>query len=467
MNRLVMLMALPLATLVAAQPSAAPLALDEVLDSVSRHYPLLIAARQESIIAAGELLSAEGAFDLKLQSKANSNQFGFYRNRDGGIGATQPLRALGAEVFGGYKRGQGNFGPWEQDRLTLSSGEWSGGARVPLMRDRSIDRRRADLRIAAIGLDLAGAEIAKQRIYVYQAASKAYWNWVKAGRHAGLAVELLALAEQRIEQVQETIDAGLAAPIEITENRRALLARRSQVVQARRSLQAAAIDLSLFLRDDTGAPVLAPDVSLPGFPEPDATLVASLADDLVTALERRPDIRALEAKRRQMATEFDLASNQTAPAIDLVASYGRDFGDGSVTKFGNELKVGLDFELPLQRRKARGKVAVQAAKLARLDAQLNFVRDSVVADVRDAHSALAAALDTVELARDEFDAARQLAAAERDRFDLGDSTLFIVNLRELTAFDVQVREASALADYYAATATYEAAIGIFVPPGSH
>ena len=350
MIRLVILLAAALPSFAPGQPSPAPLALDEVLDSVSRQYPLLIAARQELMIASGALLSAEGAFDLKFQSKANSNQFGFYRNRDGGIGVTQPLRALGAEVFGGYKRGQGNFGSWEQDRLTLSSGEWSGGARVPLMRDRSIDRRRADLRIAATGLDLADAEIAKQRIYIYQAASKTYWNWVKAGRHAALAADLLALAEQRIEQVQETIDAGLAAPIEMTENRRALLARRSQVVQARRSLQAAAIDLSLFLRDDTGTPVLAPNGRLPGFPEPDAAPLSSLDSDVATALERRPDIRAIEAKLEQMTVEFDLARNQTAPAVDLVASYGRDFGDGSVTKFGNELKVGLDFELPVQRR---------------------------------------------------------------------------------------------------------------------
>lgn len=452
--------------LVLALPAAAapPLLLDEVVESVNEHYPLLVAVRQERSIAEGAMLSAEGAFDLKLKSSGKGNQFGFYKNRSAGVGLEQPLRSLGAEVFGGYKRGRGNFGSWEEDRLTLSTGEWSGGVRLPLLRDRSIDRPRADLSIAESGLDVADAEIAKQRIYIYKAAAVAYWNWVKAGRHLELAAELLDLADQRIEQVQETIDAGLAAPIEMTENRRALLARRSQLVQATRALQVATIDLSLFLRDDSGVTVMVSSDRLPGFPEPSTAHVSSLESDLAEASRRRPEVRALEAKRRQMAVEFKLADNQLAPSVDLVASYGRDFGDGSITKFGNELKVGVDFELPFQRRKAKGKVAVQSAKLTQIAAHLDFARDSIGAEVRDAHSALEAAFEIVNLAREEYGLARQLASAERERFDLGDSTLFVVNLRELAAFDAQAKEASALASYYGALAGYRAAIGEFAQP---
>ena len=455
-----------IAMLAAALPAAAtgPLSLVEVQRSVERHYPLLLAAQQEAEIARAELLSAEGSFDLKLKSEADANQFGFYKNRDVGFGVVQPLRTWGAELLGGYQRGRGNFGPWEEDRLTLSAGEWGGGVRLPLYRGREIDRQRADVRRAKFGLDVADAEIATQRISIHQAAAQAYWNWVKAGRHGALAGELLELAEERIEQVQETIDAGLAAPIEMTENRRALLARRAQLVRARRALQAAAIELSLFVRDEAGAPVLVSDARLPNFPEPEPGLESNLENDLAAALRRRPEVRSLEAKRRQATVEFDLARNQTAPAIDLVATYGRDFGEGSMTKLGNELKVGLDFELPLQRRKAKGKVAFQRARITQLDEQLRFARDSIAADVRDAHSALAAAFETVELARAEYEAARQLATAERDRFDLGDSTLFVVNLRELAAFDAQAREASALAGYHVALANYRAALGAFARP---
>jgi hypothetical protein len=48
--------------------------------------------------------------------------------------------------------------------------------------------------------------------------------------------------------------------------------------------------------------------------------------------------------------------------------------------------------------------------------------------------------------------------AERTRYQLGESTLFILNQRELQTADAAVREASALADYYRARALYEQAI---------
>jgi len=43
--------------------------------------------------------------------------------------------------------------------------------------------------------------------------------------------------------------------------------------------------------------------------------------------------------------------------------------------------------------------------------------------------------------------ARELESLDRDRFALGDSTQFVVNLRELATADAALREARARADY--------------------
>jgi hypothetical protein len=48
--------------------------------------------------------------------------------------------------------------------------------------------------------------------------------------------------------------------------------------------------------------------------------------------------------------------------------------------------------------------------------------------------------------------------AERERYELGDSNLFTLNLREIATVDAQVREVNALADYYRAFALYELSI---------
>ena len=62
----------------------------------------------------------------------------------------------------------------------------------------------------------------------------------------------------------------------------------------------------------------------------------------------------------------------------------------------------------------------------------------------------------MQLLRQEVEVARELQGLEKDRFDLGDSTLFLVNLREQATFDAEVRAVSALEDYFRAYAGYQA-----------
>ena len=69
----------------------------------------------------------------------------------------------------------------------------------------------------------------------------------------------------------------------------------------------------------------------------------------------------------------------------------------------------------------------------------------------------------VETSRREFELARELAQAERRRFQLGSSNFFLVNQREETATDAQVqlinaqaRIAAAQADLAAATVDLDA-----------
>jgi len=441
----------------ATSGAAEALTLGEVFSSVDRAYPLLARALQERALAEAGLLEAQGGFDLKLKSKADTKQFGFYKNRVFDAYAEQPLQTWGADVYGGYERGTGNFGSWEGDRLSLDLGEWRSGLRLPLMRDREIDERRANLRAAGVDLEIADQSIDKQRLSIYKFAAKSYWEWVAAGRLRQVAIDILNLATERNSNLEETIAEGLVAPIELTDNRRAILQRQAALVSAERQLQGAAIELSLFLRDDAGNPVVPADDRLPDFPEPVQLDQDRLLEDIERAASQRPELRGLLAKYRQLTIGRELAENQIKPQIDLIAEFSRDAGDGSITKTGNELKAGVAFELPWQRRKERGKLAAQDAKLSAISFELQFTRDRVTADVQDAALGVRAAFDRLQLVRDELEAARQLEQAERDRFDLGDSTLFVVNLREVATANAAAGVVKALADYQKAFVDYRGA----------
>ncbi len=67
------------------------------------------------------------------------------------------------------------------------------------------------------------------------------------------------------------------------------------------------------------------------------------------------------------------------------------------------------------------------------------------------------------LAAREVIVALDLADAERERFRLGDSTLFVVNLREQAAVDAELRQVAANLDYLRALAFYEQATARLLP----
>jgi outer membrane protein TolC len=91
--------------------------------------------------------------------------------------------------------------------------------------------------------------------------------------------------------------------------------------------------------------------------------------------------------------------------------------------------------------------------------ELRWVEDRVRADVQDALSAVRAAQALLDVVTEEVQVARDLEQLERDRFALGDSTQFLVNLRELASADAALREVRALVDYQKARVAVESATG--------
>lgn len=444
--------------LFAAPLVAEPLTTQEVLRSVERSFPMIEAALQERQFAKGSALQAQGEFDLKLKAELETQQLGFYRNEMAKGMVEQNTTLFGTTVYGGYRIGRGTYGPYDEKALTLRGGEWSGGFRTPLARNRPIDERRAGLQTTALGIEGAEFTIQKERLKIYFSALKQYWDWVAAGRQLAIARTLLRIAEERNQQIEDQVKLGQLAPIELTDNQRAILQRRSALVAAERNLQAATIGLSLFYRNAAGDPLMADESRIPGaLPPPEPMSAETEKAGAAVAMTQRPELRGLAIKRQQQSVEARLAANQLSPQVDLYFNYSRDMGEGRLSRRGSEVEAGLLFELPAQRRKATGKQIQIDAKLRVIDAELRLARDQVLLDVQDAASAVRAAHEGAGLIAQELKTARDLEEAERARFDLGDSTQFLVNLRELATAEAAFREVKALADYQKAMAAFDAA----------
>lgn len=450
----------------AAWASARTLSLDDVLQSVDRAYPPLLAALAEHDIAGADVLAALGKFDLTFRTRVETERFGFYENDRVVSGFEQATPWLGAEFYGGWRVGDGSFAPYDGKLETRSRGEWSGGLKLPLVRDRGIDTKRAELRKAEIGRVVAGFSIDQQRLFIRLLATRRYWGWVAAAGRVQLAQSMLHLASSRDQFLRESAEAGQIAAIEVAENARAILQRRSILVESERALQQAAIELSLLHRDQSGSPVLvakdqAPD-SFPDIHVIDESKVLAAVED---AIRKRPDLRRQDAQKAQLEIDRRLAMNDRLPGVDLQLGFTAESGQGGVRRGPRELKAAIVFDLPLQRRAATGKLLGANARLLQLAHRERFLRDQIVAEVRDAVSAVRAAHDRARLIGEEMKVAADLEEAERARFQLGDGTLFLVNLREQVTADTAGRHINALNDYFCSLAQYEFSVAASSVPG--
>lgn len=435
------------------------LTLQDVLASVERHYPPLLAALQDRVIAEADVTLAEGRFDVLVKGGYEGDYLGYYRNDTYRAAVEQATAMQGLSWFAGYQLGRGDYAVYDGKMLTDSLGQYKAGAKLPLFRDREIDSRRAEIQKALIGRRIADLGVDQQRLLIVQMATRRYFDWVAAGRRFEASKTVLGIAEQRDKQLRETAKLGQIPEIDVTDNRRAILARRTLMVEAERGLQQAAIELSLYYRDGNGTPQRPAETLLPpDFPVIRAIDESRLAEDIDLAMKRRPEIQRFAAQKDQVEVDRRLAQNQQLPGIDTQLTYIRESGDRQVRRGPNDLIASLVFEMPAQRRQARGREASALARLEQVRQREQFAREQVEAEVRDAHSALSAAHRRARLLTEELDVARQLEEAERIRFGLGDGTLFLVNLREQATFDTELRQVSAVNEYFRALAQYEYAI---------
>ena len=443
-----------------ASPAATnALTLHEVLDSVRQQYPPMLAALIERDVAAGRLQSARGTFDFQFFSRLFDAPSGYYQSTTVDTGFEQFTGLWGSTLFGGYRVTTGGLLPDYEKSRTQGSGEPRIGFRLPLLRDGSIDRRRATLIKARLDKELADPVIHRQQIDFIRAATAGYYGWLAAGERLRLSEALLRVARERMDTLKTQSESGLVARIVLTDNRRLIVSRELAMVQARRRFEAAGLALSLFYRDGQENPTVATRDRLPpSLPIPVGPEASLLQQDLQRSLTVRPELKRLSLTQEKLAVDQRLARNQLLPNLDAGVSANRDYGDRRYKdQTETEVQVGVELRVPLQRREAKGRVAEIESQLEQITHEQRFARDRIQTEVRDSFSAWSAAHEQTLQARLNVELAVELQEAETERFMRGATDLLALQLREQAAFDAQVSAVDIDADCFRAQADYRAA----------
>lgn len=421
----------------------------KLLKMMESSYPPLQITREKVRQNQAKLLEKQGAFDLVIKSKAEVAVLGYYQNIILDTEVRQPTPLWGTDFFVGYRLGQGKIPDYYGGKETLSLGEWRVGMETPLLQNGPIDPRRADILLLELDIDASELDILNKQLKFAKSALKTYWSWLTLAQKEKVAEELLERAQIKVDQLQAEVNVGKTAPIYVTENQRSIFKRQQKLLEIQQEQQIAQQDLQLFLPESN--PTWIP----PAPPVPNANTCERLSSRpdtqaLERAQERRPETMQLSLQQRQNQIAQDLARNFQWPALDLYFELSQDFGEGSETKEQTELMGGVKFYYPPALRKAQG----QIQRIESIERALQFEQDFLRREITQEINALwierkNSCLQAL-LAEQEVEVARKVAAAERQRFELGSSTLFTVNLLEEAVAEARLRYLDALKNYWLA-----------------
>lgn len=437
------------------------LTLAAFLERVQASHPVARQAELARQQAVSDLRAARGGFDPVLSATWDYKRFkgiGYYDELDTRLTVPTPW---GVDLKVGWERAAGAI--INPERATPARGLLSAGFSIPIGPRLLTDERRTTLRQAELATDAAEAEANVQVARLLQQAARDWGAWFEAEARGRIASDGVVLARFRLDAVRRRVAAGDAAPIDSVEALAEWERRLLLEVDARAAVAGARLVVSGYLWDARGAPVALADGSAP---ERDALLArdAVLEPAMVDrAIREHPLVRQARARWLQAEAQRRLTSVQvlpTASAEVAALAAGRSIGARpSTADIADDVKAGVSVRLPLLARRELGRL--RAAEDRAL--QLRTERDRVERDVRLVAERALVDLRAVEAQRDGqarvLAATEQLLAAEQRRFEIGESSLLVVNLRERALLDERQRSAQLEARRAAALGSLAAALG--------
>ncbi|MEJ7575715.1 MAG: TolC family protein [Pyrinomonadaceae bacterium] len=189
----------------------------------------------------------------------------------------------------------------------------------PLLRDRSIDAFRRNIRIQRVRLQQSDSEFRRRVIDVIAQVQRSYWDLVFALRDQQNRVANLNLARENFRLTEARVAAGVGAPIERAEIQTELSTRESELLLASQSVSVAENNLKQLILRDPLAPEWSAQVvptDAPSFGENHV----NLQDALTEARANRPELRRLRLEQDVNNIDLQFYRNQTRPRIDIVST---------------------------------------------------------------------------------------------------------------------------------------------------
>jgi outer membrane protein TolC len=369
-----------------------------------------------------------------------------------------------------------NFSPQLQSSLSID-------IRQPLLRDFSIDNLRRQVILSEKDRDISDFQLQQAIATTSRAVRNAYWDLAYANASLGVQRQSLDLANESLRETNARIQIGTTPPIDAVEAQAEVAARQQAVIVAEAQIDTAQDNLRALVFNQSSPDFWTTRIvpaELPAF-QPTAVNVDAAVRN---ALQMRTDL--LQARKSLESADIDIKyfRNQTLPDVSAILDYGltglggtpvarvnnlgipgtvpagiaRNFGSVLGDLFGNQFPswtVGLSISYPLGHSPQEANLARAQLETVQAETQLKNAELQVVTQVRNVARQVTTGERLVDSTRVARELAEQRLDAEQKKLAAGTSTNFLVFQAQRDLAQARNDELNAILSYYRAQTDFE------------
>ncbi|MDB4285780.1 TolC family protein [bacterium] len=412
-----------------AQSDTTTLTYRAYVDNILKYHPLAKQANLRIDVGEAGLRAARGNFDPIVSSGWNQKDFDdklYYRQFQ------NTLRIptwMGVDVVAGYENTEGIF--LNPENSTDEFGLWNAGIEVNLLQGLLIDERRTALKQAKIFQNIAENQqqiLLNELLYI---SSIAYLDWQKNYSTRVVIEENIDIATTYFENTKLSFFNGEKTAIDtleallILQDATALLqANESMLIKSRQNLEN-----FLWFND---LPLELQPATTPEDYESPVFFIDPVRDNNNTIINGHPMI--LEKQNKQISYEIDLRLKKEKLKPKLKAKYNPLLAtsENNIAPIytSSNVKWGFDFSFPLFFRSERANVQVGNIKIQEVSLEIENKRNELRNKIEGSLQQQSILRQQLTLMRQNVDGYKQLLDAENEKFQYGESSVFLLNKRQ-------------------------------------
>ena len=449
----------------AAQDSLRYFNAEQLIQIVKKYHPLVKQASLDIDYANADILQARSAFDPILQNYiakktfSGSNYYN-YTNTELVIPTW-----YGIEVNTGLEMLTGNR--LDPERTTGRTSYF--GVTIPLAKNLVIDKRRAALQQAKLYVTMAITERQVTINNILYDALQSYWQWVSNYQQLQVINNAVAVNQTRLVMVRKAYKYGERAAIDTVEALAQLQSFQYAQNEQLLNYNNATLQLSMYLWANNNQPYLLPPTIIPqpGW-QSEVNIAAqqlSLPALLQSARAIHPELRIYNNKLSILEIDRKLKFQELLPKLDFTYNQlGKGYNLLKTATagplFDNNFQYGLKFAVPLRLSGGRASYSQAKLKIQQTTLEQNQKTQLIELKVKSYYNELITLQQQLILQANNLANYNRLVRAEEIRFENGESSLFLINIRENKALEAQQKLVELQAKYYKSIYALQWAAGL-------